>query len=82
MRPFLAFVNGKAVIQTAAKQEVDTEKVRAGKQVISKDNQKSSSLNYMQREQCDRWSKEDIDKFYKGLQLFGTDFGMIESGVF
>ncbi|MFN9900270.1 MAG: hypothetical protein ACK55Z_16070 [bacterium] len=56
--------------------------MRAGKQVISKDNQKSSSLNYMQREQCDRWSKEDIDKFYKGIQLFGTDFGMIESGVF
>ena len=36
----------------------------------------------MVREASDRWNKEDLEKFYRGLQLFGTDFGMIESGVF
>jgi len=36
----------------------------------------------MKRESCDRWTKDDINKFYKGLQLFGTDFGMIESSIF
>ena len=28
---------------------------------------------------CERWSKEDTEKFFAGLQLFGTNFGMIET---
>lgn len=56
--------------------------MKAGKQIVSKDNIKSSSLSYMSRESCDRWTKEDLERFYRGLQLFGTDFGMIESSIF
>ena len=33
----------------------------------------------MKREACDRWKQPELDKFFKGLQLFGTDFGLIES---
>jgi len=47
--------------------------------VIVESDTKKSSLSFMNKEASDRWSKEDTLKFYKGLQLFGTDFGMIET---
>ena len=40
---------------------------------------KLSSNNYMNREACDRWKEPELKKFFMGLQLFGTDFGMIET---
>ena len=41
---------------------------------------KKSCLNFMSNiDPCERWSKEDTDKFFAGLQLFGTNFGMIET---
>ena len=60
---------------------VDVEKVKVGKQVLEKES-KSTSLSYMKRDNCDRWTPVDLQKFYRGVQLFGTDFGMMESVIF
>lgn len=36
-----------------------------------------TSNTYAKRERSQRWDWPSLDKFYRGLKLFGTDFGMI-----
>ena len=31
-----------------------------------------------QKQRSEKWSKDETEKFYKALQIFGTDFSMIE----
>ena len=59
-----------------------SEIVKSQQNRLKEDNSdvKKSCLNFMSNiDPCERWSKEDTDKFFAGLQLFGTNFGMIES---
>ena len=50
-----------------------------GESVVRDNDKRRSALDYKKRDATDRWSKEDTNKFYKALQLIGTDFGLIES---
>lgn len=37
-----------------------------------------SSLSFMKRQPAEKWRVEETEKFYLALQIFGTDFSMIE----
>ena len=50
-----------------------------GPKVVQNNDKKMSPLDYKVRDSTDRWSAEDTKKFYKALQLMGTDFGLIET---
>ena len=83
-RPVLKFVNGKAVLQMptlkTSEQALDEIKRQKGKHTVVHSGQKKiSPFDHMTRDASDRWSKDDTQKFYKALQLMGTDFGMIET---
>lgn len=36
-----------------------------------------NSASFVSREHTKKWSDDETLKFYKGLELFGTDFSMI-----
>jgi transcription factor TFIIIB component B'' len=38
---------------------------------------KLNSQTYSNRSPAERWSKEDTEKYYKALTMFGLDFTMI-----
>ena len=50
-----------------------------GPKVVQNNDKKMSPLDYKARDSTDRWSADDTKKFYKALQLMGTDFGLIET---
>ena len=72
--------DGRAVIQ--AVQAISTEQAihnaRLNKQVVQSD-KKLSSIAFTKRDNSDRWKADETVTFYKGLKMFGTDFGMIET---
>ena len=45
--------------------------------VIDSLSHKVNSSTYMKRERLPKWTEEKTDRFYEGLRMFGTDFGMI-----
>ena len=51
---------------------------RANKAIVQSDHKKSS-IAFTKRDQCDRWKEDETGKFYEGLKMFGTDFGMIQT---
>ena len=51
-----------------------------GRERVDRKNERLSSNRYIVgKDPCDRWNQADTEKFFAGLQLFGTDFGMIEA---
>ena len=80
-KPRLVLVNGKAVLEAPTIENTTTTIDKMTKQMgkVQASNQKMSSLNYTKHEKTDRWTKSDTQKFYIALQLFGTDFGLIET---
>merc|ERR1712232_352025 len=84
-QPRVEIVNGQTVIheiQAITRDEI-VQATTAGRERVDKKNERLSTLRYIVgKDPCDRWSKADTDKFFASLQLFGTDFGMIESQVF
>ena len=80
MAPQVAFVNGKMVAQAA--QSVSQREIveqAQNRMLVDDSKTKLSCLNYMSNDPCERWSAADTDKFFAGIQLFGTNFGMIET---
>ena len=80
--PKVELVNG--VLVAHGPQALSTDEIvnaNKDREAVDKAGERKSCLRYMKREidPCERWSKADTDKFLAGLQLFGTDFGMIET---
>ena len=46
---------------------------------VVNENNKISSLSFMKRQQSEKWKPEETDKFFMALQIFGTDFSLIEN---
>ena len=83
MKPTVTVVNGKVIVQQpmtlTTSKAVESIKNQMGPSIVRNKDKKMSSLDYKARDSTDRWTKEDTLKFYKALQLMGTDFGLIES---
>lgn len=62
--PQVEYVNGKLqVVKSSLSVYMEKEKVKARK---------------AGREKAERWLEEETEKFYRALQIFGTDFSVIE----
>lgn len=75
--PTLSYINGKLQINKASF-EVDIGEEEDGhepKKRIGIESGKGGK----KKEHCEKWSSEETEKFYVALQMFGTDFSMIES---
>ncbi|CDW72041.1 myb domain-containing protein [Stylonychia lemnae] len=46
--------------------------------VVNSTNNKLSSLSFMKRQPAEKWKPEETKKFFMALQIFGTDFSLIE----
>ena len=58
-QPSLIIVGGITIIQTPEKYKADVDNIKKGKQVVQGDDNKTTSLSYMRREKCDRWTEID-----------------------
>jgi hypothetical protein len=46
--------------------------------IVDSRNKNLTSLTYLPRQPSEKWKPEETQKFYKALQIFGTDFSLIE----
>ncbi|XP_057819284.1 transcription factor TFIIIB component B'' isoform X1 [Cryptomeria japonica] len=80
LAPQVKVVNGQIVINeeslVVSHRDLNADDFRTYRRV----EESTSKLNYhtyMNRTPAERWSKSDTELFYKAMQQFGTDFGMI-----
>lgn len=81
LAPQVQVINGQIVINeeslVVSHRELNVNDIHTYRRV----EETSSKLNYhtyMNRTPLERWSKSDTELFYKAMQQFGTDFGMIQ----
>lgn len=81
LAPQVQVINGQIVINeeslVVSHRELNVDDIQTYRRV----EETSSKLNYhtyMNRTPVERWSKSDTELFYKAMQQFGTDFGMIQ----
>ena len=77
-------VNGKPQIQAAPMLTFQQQREHAlalaneNREIALVNNHKLSSLSFMKRQPAEKWKPEETQKFYMALQIFGTDFSLIE----
>ena len=80
-KPQIKVVDGKTVVvnpnQLTTTQAIANMKTKMGPSLIHNSDKRLSPFDHKPQKSTDRWSMEDTQKFYKALQLFGTDFEMI-----
>lgn len=81
LAPQVQVINGQIVINeeslVVSHRELNVDDTQTYRRV----EETSSKLNYhtyMNRAPVERWSKSETERFYKAMQQFGTDFGMIQ----
>lgn len=69
--------DGNVVVEKAKLSEVN-EKLASTTQLtaIQEEKEKLTSLSFKKKLPFKKWSKEETDLFYKGLECFGTDFSL------
>eukprot|EP00347_Sterkiella_histriomuscorum_P011109 403373722 len=84
-RPKIIIINGKPQIQAPLlnfQQQRENAIALANENreitVVNSSNNKLSSLSFMKRQPAEKWKPEETKKFYMALQIFGTDFSLIE----
>lgn len=88
IKPKISYVNGKYIIE---KQDIKTinqqfneeqNKNISPKETIfvsnEEDNENVNSLSFLNIEHTKKWSQDETNLFYKGLELFGLDFSFLE----
>jgi len=66
-----------------AASDADLINANKGREVVDRGDERKSCLRYLPGiDPCERWSKNETEKFFAGLQLFGTAFGMISETLF
>ena len=82
-KPQLMVVDGKTIVVNpkviTMSSAIANMKTLYGPSVIQNSDRRISPFDYKPKKSTDRWSKQDTQKFYMALQLFGTDFEMIKT---
>jgi hypothetical protein len=77
--PKIIIVDGKMVIDQSSLQMQSAPMIDPSTQVGVRDQvQHITSASFQKRTQTEKWSAEEIDRFYMALRQCGTDFTMIE----
>lgn len=69
--------DGKIVVEQPKISEVNEKMGSNTNMSIVEDNEKLTSLSFKKITPFKKWSKEETDMFYKGLECFGTDFSLL-----
>ena len=76
--PQLRSVGGRIVMDTASLViSNSTDKSYQLSDVVLDQTGRGANAWSKKRKHCDRWTVEETDRFYLGLQKFGTDFTML-----
>ena len=78
-KPRLVIVNGKPVIQNPTPVSGAMQLANdSNREITVLGNNNTTSLSFMKRQPAEKWKVEETSKFYMALQIFGTDFSLIE----